>query len=112
MCKEEHYKGYVIPPRLLRNYFRYLVNRFFKILPMKENGEDTLCVYLDSFKAELIGFEGLLQEMQRTPEFITLLSILQYFIDNPDCDVQTVKREVFRAIGICGNISRKFSKEG
>lgn len=104
--------GYVIPKVLIHDYFRSLVNCFFKILPMKESGEDTLYVYLDSFKSELIGCRGLLNEMQHEPSFVTLLSILQFFIDNHDCDIPTVKREVFRAIRICNNIAQKFSEEG
>jgi predicted transcriptional regulator len=58
--------GEPLTGELLRNYFRNLVNQFFKILPMRENGEDSLCVYMTSLQAELIGCKSLYQISRRT----------------------------------------------
>ena len=38
----------MITRQSLRNYMRNLVDRFFKILPLWEEGEETLPAYLDS----------------------------------------------------------------
>lgn len=91
------------------SYMRYLVGRFFKILPIKESGEDTLAVYIDSLQSELMGCQRFLVTIQDDPEFITLLSILQYMKDNPDCSVKCVRREVFRAINICNRLKAAYS---
>lgn len=93
------------------SYMRYLVGRFFKILPIKESGEDTLTVYIDSLQSELMGCQRFLVTIQDDPEFITLLSILQYMKDNPDCSVKCVRREVFRAINICNRLKAVYSDD-
>ena len=97
---------------LLHNYFDSLVNRFFKILPMREQGEEFLDVYMQSFRNELIGCDSLLADVGIDANIITLASILQFLIDNPDEPVGNVKREVFRAISICNKLKEKYSYKG
>ena len=86
-------------------YLKSLVNRFFKILPLKEEGEDTLQEYMESLLMELLGFRKLSQAVENDNDFVTLVSILQYLVDNPDVEIRRVKREVFRAISICNKLS-------
>ena len=47
--------GVPMDATMLNNYFRTLVNLFFKILPIKESGESSLEVYMRSLQAELLG---------------------------------------------------------
>ena len=47
---------------------------------------------------------GFVDGLRADAEYMTLLSILQYMIDNPECSVTSVKREVFRAISIINKI--------
>lgn len=103
--------GNKIHDEVLKNYFDTLVNYFFKILPIKENEEDTLIEYMKSLRAELIGCNSLLKDTRYDSAMLSLLSILQYLIDN-DCDVATVKREVFKAISICKKLKKKYFEEG
>jgi len=42
---------------------------------------------------------------------VSLLNILQYLIDNPECSLTVVKREVFRAISICNKLKAKYAVE-
>lgn len=96
--------GKQIDSSVVCDYFRSLVNRFFKILPMREQNEESLCVYVQSLQLELIGCMGFVDGLRADAEYMTLLSILQYMIDNPECSVTSVKREVFRAISIINKI--------
>lgn len=96
--------GEPITSNLLRNYFRNLVNQFFKILPMRENEEDSLYVYMKSLQSELLGCKELIPEIRENSLYLTLLAILQHLIDNPECKITEVKREVFRAISICNKL--------
>lgn len=97
----------------LRNYMRSLVDRFFKILPLWEDGEETLPTYLDSMLVELSGFRSMMFALHHDQDYVTLIAILQYLIDNPDTTPRTVRREVFRAISICNKLSAKYgTKEG
>ena len=94
---------------LLQNYFQNLVNSFFKILPIRENEEETLSLYIQSLQIELLGCKSIILALNHDPQYLTLISILQYFIDNPDCEVCQVKREVFRAISICNKLKAKYA---
>lgn len=89
---------------LLRNYFHNLVNQFFKILPMRENGEASLYTYMKSLQSELLGCKEFIPDIRENSSYLTLLAILQYLGDNPACSVAEVKREVFRAISICNKL--------
>lgn len=97
----------------LRNYMRNLVDRFFKILPLWEENEETLPIYLDSMLIELSGFRSMMFALHHDHDFVTLIAIVQYLIDNPETSSRTVRREIFRAISICNKLSAKYgTKEG
>lgn len=97
---------------LIFNYFNNLVNQFFKVLPMRESEEESLPIYIDSLKTELIGCGGLIPDLEQDSSFLSLLNILQYLGDNPDCSVKKTKREVFKAISICNRLKSKYSEGG
>ena len=101
--------GVPISAEVLNNYFRTLVNHFFKILPIREQNEDSLITYMQSLQAELLGCKGLVSAIQNDASYLTLLSILQYLIDNEECSVREVKREVFRAISICNKLRAQYA---
>lgn len=103
--------GTSIDTEVLHNYFRSLVNHFFKILPIREQNEKSLTTYMQSLQAELLGCKGLVSAIQNDASYLTLLSILQYLIDNPECTVREVKREVFRAISICNKLKAQYASK-
>ena len=96
--------GAPISGAIFCDYFRSLINRFFKILPMRETEEASLPTYLSSLQMELLGFSHLVSGAKNNSSFMTMLSILQYLIDDPDCPVASVRREVFHAINLCNRI--------
>lgn len=103
--------GVPIDNEILHNYFRNLVNNYFKILPMREQNEESLTIYMKSLQVELLGCKGLVISLQKDSSYLTLLSILQYLIDNPECTVREVKREVFRAISICNKLKAQYASK-
>lgn len=102
--------GTSVSPTLLENYFHNLVNRFFKILPMRENNEESLATYMLGLQAELMGCESFIPEMHENSMYLSLLSILQYLIDNPECTIKETKREVFGAISLCDKLMSVYSQ--
>lgn len=104
-------QGVSIDSNILANYFRTLIGLFFKILPLRESEEPTLGKYVHSLQCELVGCNHLISILEFDGRFIELISILQYFIDHPDCEVDVVKREVFRAINILNNLSSKYGRK-
>ncbi len=103
--------GQTIEKELLQNYFKSLVNSFFKILPMRENGERSLPTYIVSLQTELTGCQSFVPELEKEAQLMSLLSILQYLHDNPDCPVRSVRREVFKAISICNKLEVQYTGE-
>ncbi len=100
--------GIPVDSMLVRNYFEKLVNKFYKILPLKESNESSLRKYLQSLSAELLGFKSLLVKIDYDSQFMTLLCVLQYITNTPDCTVGDVKREVFKAISVCNKLADKY----
>ncbi len=103
--------GIPIKADMTIDYFRELINRFFKVLPMWESREGTLPVYLESLQVELLGFQSFVPTIKTDASYVTLLSILQYFIDNPDAGQGKVRREVFKAISICNKLCSVLAEE-
>lgn len=92
----------------LQNYLDRLVNHFYKILPMRESGEESLAAYMESLQAELLGCSALLEKINSDPLFVSLVSILQYLIDRPNGSVYIYRREVFKSISICKKINARY----
>lgn len=103
--------GIQIDKGILCRYFKRLVNHFFKILPMRENNEDSLTTYMKSLQSELLGCQEFIIVLKQDSNYLTMLSILQYLIDNPTISITQVRREVFRAISICNKLESAFSYE-
>ena len=100
--------GIPVNSRMVHGYFKRLVNNLFKILPMRENNEESLATYIYSLQSELLGCKNLIVALSDDPNYLTILSILQFLIDNPECSISQVKREVFRAISVCNKMRASF----
>ena len=94
------------------SYINALVNKFFKILPMKEHGDESLGAYMQSFQIELMGCRSALPGIGDNASFVTLIGLLQYLIEHPHCDVKIVRREVFHAIDLCGRLKEAINGGG
>lgn len=103
--------GIPVYRKTVSNYFRKLVNRFFKILPIREDGEETLPIYIKSLQKEILGCKRIIDSLDYDPDILTLVSILQYMLETPDMPIEDIKREVFRAIAICNRIKDEFDTE-
>lgn len=90
--------------RVLGNYIRKLVDRFFKILPMREDEEETLPIYMESLRDELLGCSRLILSIQYDADFLGLIATLQYLIDHSDDSVDVYRREVFKSIKVCNKL--------
>ena len=48
-------------------------------------------------------------ELKVNSSYLTLMAILEYLIDTPDCTVSDVRREVFHAISVCNKLEEYFT---
>ena len=98
-----------IPNELFQNYLEnLLIGRFYKLLCMREEESKTLGKYIDSLMIELRGSEGLIIALKYDSNFHILLSILQYFAENPELDVTIYKQEVFKCIDIVKKLQERY----
>lgn len=103
--------GVSIDETLIAKYFNALVNKIFKILPIIENREESISIYMESLGVELTGFQSLLPSVGEDPSYLSLLSIYKWLsdnIDNPDEKYKVIRREVFHAISICKRMHTQF----
>lgn len=101
-----------LPEKSFHRYFEYMIGKIYRILPMKEEGCETLASYLESLKVQMIGSYSLYRQLIEEPQFMSALNIIEYLIDN-EYDVKTCKREVFKAIRLIESVNKKyFAKEG
>lgn len=96
---------------VIKKYLGLMIGRFYKILPIKEDGEPSLIKYMESFQREMLGCKSLVAALNNDGEYLTLLSILQYLIDN-DCSTEIVRSEVFKAIRVCEKLQERYAPEG
>jgi len=101
----------LIPKSSFCNYFEFLINKTYKILPLKEEKSKTLKYYLESLQRELIGNKELITVLVNEPRFITVLNTMQYLIAE-EYSVKVCKSEVFKCIRILEEINAKYFKDG
>lgn len=92
----------------LYNYLTALVNRLFKVLPLREEADETADAYISGLIAELLGFSGLVKSVNCDASYVAIMSALQYLLDNPDLPVKTVKKAVFDSISLCYALRKEY----
>lgn len=100
-----------LPNKALKSYLRHLINKVYKILPMKEEGCKTIKPYLLSLENELIGCYDLWEILDDNPNFTAIINIIAYLFTE-QYDIQTCKREVFKAIHLIELINKEIVEEG
>lgn len=100
----------MIPDAMMRNYFERMIGKLFKILPLKECGEETLQEYLDTLLSELTGVETL-AELSSQPRYMSIVGIVSYLSNNiSDCSIRKVKKNVFHAIDLCKKLQLLYER--
>lgn len=106
--------GIKMDTHLLGNYFHNLIGLYFKILPLYEQREKTLRVYMEELRDELESSKSVIKSIDNDPLFMSLIVILQCLIDNlddPEFNSTRVKRKVFGAIDICNKLAARYGEE-
>lgn len=86
----------------IATYLNTVVNSVFKILPLYEEENVGLKIYIESLLFELYGLDKVIEE-EYSYEYISLLSTLESVrieVSDIDSKKSTVKREIFKCINI------------
>lgn len=95
--------------RYVREYLKSLIDKTYKILPMKEEGSNTLGQYLNSYLLELVGWTTAFPFYGHEAKIMSVLSTIAYFANN-DCGVAETKREVFKCIHILESVKNELAE--
>ncbi|GIN25582.1 hypothetical protein NSQ93_22775 [Bacillus sp. FSL W8-0445] len=93
-------------------YLNNLVNSIFKILPLYEEKNEGIEIYIDSLLFELYGLDYAVS-VKHGYEYIALLSTLESTkrtVSKGD-NKKTIKREVFKSINIVKNLIGKLEED-
>lgn len=85
-----------IPDPHIIEYVNKLVNRVYKILPMKEEKSSTVNTYLESLLRELIGNKKLIISLYRNEDFVILIGTLQGLLNEDN--IKICKSDIFKCI--------------
>ena len=91
----------------LENYLNSLIGKIYKLLPLRESSQGTFPIYLRGLRDELFGFTGVVSKFSYDPSYVSILAILQFLVDSPECPVEDVRREVFSMISLCKRLISK-----
>lgn len=100
-------KYYAIPNPYFANYFKFLIGRVWKILPMNEEENIHLKDYMESLQRELIGNMNLVENLKYDGYFITLLNKIEFLI-NEDYEHEILRKEVFECVDLIKKIQSKY----
>ena len=92
---------------MIAKYMSNLTNRFYKILPIRENEPETLKDYIGSLLLEMIGCQSFIAALDNDDRYLTLLSTLEY-MKGHNMEIRDVRREVFRCIGVIKKLQEKY----
>lgn len=81
----------------LSTFFEFITGKIFKILPLREDENESIYEYLDSLRIEMTGAIETFPELHDNYEFMTLVNTINYLIGN-EFDISTCKREVFKML--------------
>lgn len=95
---------------LLSPYLKSLINKVYKILPLRESADGKekafLATYISSLLMEVIGAQKTYSMLCEDVDYIALVNTLQY-MNEFDLPVKECKREVFKMIRIVEKIESR-----
>lgn len=91
-----------ISPALFDSYIRSLTGRVWKLLPMKQEGCETLCEYIDSLIKELHSVNEVFLEHPNAEYFVTIVLLLHSA--KTENDFKIYRREILRCCNLLNRV--------
>lgn len=99
-----------LPSELCADYFDKLVNRVYKLLPLKEENSDTIDTYIKDLLFELTGNNEVIISLKNDGSFLSIIGRIEKL--QTESDIKTYRREVFNCIQNVTRLKRKYSERG
>lgn len=91
------------------NYLSRLVDKLFKIIPLKEVGSPTVDTYIEDLIFELSGNNEVFVETEYNPKLVDIISILEA-VKNEDMNHKEYRRSIFKCITITEQLQEYMSE--
>lgn len=92
--------------KLCQNYFSILVNKIYKVLPLKEEHSPTVCKYIESLLNEMTGSSKVISAIRNDGQYMAIIGTLEGLCKCDD--VIVCKREVFKCIRTVEELNLKY----
>lgn len=91
---------------MCENYFDVLINRLYKILPLKEEGSLTVDKYIESLLSELTGGQDVILLIHEDGQYLSVINSLEFI---RTCEnISVCRREIFKCIRIVEKLKQKY----
>lgn len=105
----EKKESVAVSERAIGGYLFSLVDKIYKILPLREIEEQTNEKYIKALIREIVGMQELTVVLERDSRLMSVLSILQYLSSHVnEMSVENVKSDVFQAINIVKKLRKQY----
>ena len=99
-----------IPNLLCFNYLSRLVDKLFKVIPLKESNSDTVDTYLDDLIFEINGNYSLMKDTNYNPKILDIICILES-VRTSEMTHSEYRRAIFKCISISNQLSEYLKEE-
>lgn len=90
----------------LQTHLDGLINKLFKIIPLKESNDKNIDIYIDSLCVDLLGSSFTFKELLKNQNYITIVNTVEY-LSEYDYSFEKCKREVFKCISLIEKVKKE-----
>lgn len=87
-----------LPDEMLLAYVNGMISKSYKMLPMKQDGVESLPKYIDSTLRELIGQHELVFELKDSSEFLSIIGVMESLLNQDD--FSKFRSDIFKIINL------------
>jgi hypothetical protein len=98
-----------LPDETLNAYVKGMTNKLFKMIPMKEQGMESLPLYIQSTLREFVGQKELVERFKHNNEFLTILGVMESLLNQEDFG--TFRSDVFKMINLIERLKSSLGGE-
>lgn len=99
-----------IPNTLYYNYTNKLINKLYKIIPLKEGNCPTVDKYISGLLMELSGYKSFIIYLNYDARILSIINTLE-FIKNNELDHDTYRDLIFKCINNTKQIQESIDKD-
>lgn len=95
-----------ITEKLCDNYFGCLINKIYKILPLKEEQFPTVNQYIESLLFEMTGNKKIIASIREDGQYLAVIGTLENL---RQCDsIKICKKEIFKCIRLIDSLNKRY----